>query len=280
MCIRDSYYYSRITEVEAWTVSGGTANTPPTVSLTSPTNGATLTAPATVMLAANAGDSDGTVSRVDFYRGNTLIGSDTSAPYTWSDTGVATGSYSYTAIAYDNTGASTTSAAAVVTVTAGGTNTVNVASQANGGVASASSSYGSGYSPVSANNGDRKGLNWANGGGWLDGTSGSFPDWLQITFNGNQTIGEIDVFTVQDNFRAPVDPTLSMTFTQYGITSFQVQYWTGSAWADIPGGSVTGNNLVWRKFTFAPITTDRIRVLINPGLYYYSRITEVEAWAP
>ena len=40
-------------------------------------------------------------------------------------------------------------------------------------------------------------------------------------------------------------------------------YWSGSAWLDVPGGNVTGNNLVWRKFTFAPVTTDRIRVLVN-----------------
>ena len=69
-----------------------------------------------------------------------------------------------------------------------------------------------------------------------------------------------------------------MTFTKYGITDFQVQYWNGSAWVDVPGGNVTGNNLVWRKFTFTPVTTDRIRVLVNSALNSYSRITEVEAW--
>src|SRR5258707_1344179 len=104
---------------------------------------------------------------------------------------------------------------------------INVALQANGGVASASSSYASGgavFPPSGANDGDRLGLQWGNGGGWNDATTDAFPDWLQITFSGVKSVSEIDVFTVQDAFTAPVTPTLAMTFTQYGITAFEVQY--------------------------------------------------------
>jgi len=76
-----------------------------------------------------------------------------------------------------------------------------------------------------------------------------------------------------------VDPTPAMTFTLYGITAFQVQYWNGSGWVDVPGGNVTGNNLVWRRFMFAPISTNRIQVLVNNALGNYSRIAEIEAWS-
>ena len=69
-----------------------------------------------------------------------------------------------------------------------------------------------------------------------------------------------------------------MTFTLYGIVSFQVQYRNGAAWVDVPGGNVTGNNLVWRRFTFAPISTERIRILTHGGNDPYSAIIEVEAW--
>ena len=55
-------------------------------------------------------------------------------------------------------------------------------------------------------------------------------------------------------------------------------YWDGSAWVTVPGGSVTGNNKVWRKFTFTAVTTSKIRVLVNGALNSQSRITEVEAW--
>jgi hypothetical protein len=127
-------------------------------------------------------------------------------------------------------------------------------------------------------NGDRRGLNWGGGGGWNDSTISVYPDWVEVTFNGNRTITEIDVFTLQDAYTAPAVPTTAMTFTQFGVRDFDVQYWNGSAWQTIPGGVVVGNNLVWRQFTFAPVTTSRIRVVVNQSLAGYSRLVEVEAW--
>jgi hypothetical protein len=46
----------------------------------------------------------------------------------------------------------------------------------------------------------------------------------------------------------------------------------------VPGGSITGNNLVWRSITFPAVTTDRIRVVVNASLNNNSRITEIEAY--
>jgi hypothetical protein len=94
------------------------SNQPPSVSLTAPANGATFTAPATITVDATASDADGTIARVDFYRDSTLIGSDTSSPYsvTWSS--VPAGSHTLTAVARDNDGATTTSSARTVTVVA------------------------------------------------------------------------------------------------------------------------------------------------------------------
>jgi hypothetical protein len=92
--------------------------TPPTVSLTSPTAGQTFTAPATVPIEANAADADGTITKVDFYQGTTLLGTATSAPYKYSWQNVAAGSYSITARATDNSGATTTSAPVGITVSA------------------------------------------------------------------------------------------------------------------------------------------------------------------
>ena len=92
------------------------ANQPPTAALTAPANGATFTAPATITVSANAGDTDGTVARVDFYQGATLIGSDTTSPYSISWSNVPAGTYSLTARATDDDGATTTSAARTITV--------------------------------------------------------------------------------------------------------------------------------------------------------------------
>lgn len=154
---------------------------------------------------------------------------------------------------------------------------LNVAAQANGGVASASSTYGGAYPLAAVNNGDRRGLGYGSGGVWVDGTKNGWPDWVQVTFAGPRSITEVNVFTVQDAYASPAEPTETMTFGKYGVTAFEVQYWTGSAWAGIPGGSVSGNNRVWRRFAFAPITTDRVRVVISAGLAGYTRVAEVEA---
>ncbi|WP_329089708.1 glycoside hydrolase family 48 protein [Streptosporangium sp. NBC_01469] len=110
------------------TTCGGTApvNQPPTVSITSPAAGATFAAPATVAIAANAADSDGTVSKVDFFNGTTLLGTDTTAPYAYNWTNVAAGSYSLTSRATDDKGAATTSAPVGITVTANATPAVVV----------------------------------------------------------------------------------------------------------------------------------------------------------
>ncbi len=91
-------------------------NTPPTVGLTAPANGASFTSPATIGLAATASDANGSVTRVQFYRGTTLLATDTTAPYSYSWTNVAPGTYSITARATDNQGAVTTSAPVSVTV--------------------------------------------------------------------------------------------------------------------------------------------------------------------
>ncbi|HEY3377484.1 MAG TPA: Ig-like domain-containing protein [Armatimonadota bacterium] len=91
-------------------------NDPPTVSLTAPANNATYTAPVDMTLTAIAGDVDGTVAKVEFYQGTTKLGEATSAPYSCAWTNVPVGTYTLTAIATDDTGATTTSAPITVTV--------------------------------------------------------------------------------------------------------------------------------------------------------------------
>ncbi len=92
-------------------------NQAPSVSLTSPASGASYTAPASIVINANASDPDGTVSKVDFYNGTTLLGTDTSSPYSFTWSNVAAGSYTITARVTDNGSLTTTSAAVTITVT-------------------------------------------------------------------------------------------------------------------------------------------------------------------
>jgi len=98
-------------------VTGGPANAPPIVSLTGPATGTTFAAGAAIPLAASATDPDGTVAKVEFYSGPAKLGEDISSPYSLVWSNVAAGAYSLTAVATDNLGAGTTSAAVSVTVT-------------------------------------------------------------------------------------------------------------------------------------------------------------------
>ena len=154
----------------------------------------------------------------------------------------------------------------------------NVALAANGGVASASSSHTCcGFSLGGAINGNTSGP-WGNGEGWNDATENVLPDWYQVDFAGSRTIDEIDVYSLHDNYTQANTPSESQTFSLYGLVNFQVQYWNNSAWTTIPGGNVTGNNKVWRKFTFAPITTSKIRLWITGVPDPWSRLVELQAW--
>jgi hypothetical protein len=91
-------------------------NAAPTVSLTGPTNGASFTSPGPVPLSATASDSDGSVSKVEFYAGTKLVGSATTSPYTASWSNVDVGAYSIIAVATDNSGSATASGAAGISV--------------------------------------------------------------------------------------------------------------------------------------------------------------------
>jgi hypothetical protein len=174
--------------------------------------------------------------------------------------------------------ATSSSAPLSQTITAPAPVSTNVALASAGAIASASSSI-AGRSPASLNDNERAGINWNSpgyGGVWRDATPDVFPDWVQIDFNGTQTIDRVVVYSPQDNYTSPVEPTDGMTFTTYGVRDYTIQGWNGSAWTTL--ASVAGNNLVKRTSTFAAFTTNRIRVNITFGLSSYSRLTEIEAW--
>ena len=209
-----------------------------------------------------------------------LAGSGNSKTAACSTSALTAATHSITAAyAGDAGNAASTSAALSQVVTAGAVNrSTNVALASNGG------SRQRLRAPIQRrltrspriNNNERAGVNWGNGGGWIDATANAYPDWVEIDFNGSKTIDHVVVYTVQDNYANPVEPTDTMTFSLYGITDFTVQGWNGAAWVTL--GTVSGNNLVKRTVNFTAYTTDRIRINVTNALTSYSRITEVEAW--
>lgn len=88
--------------------------TNPTTSLTAPAAG---TVSGNVTVSANASDNIG-VTKVEFYAGASLIGTDTTSPYsiTWNTLTVSNGNYTLTSKAYDAANNTATSAGVAVTV--------------------------------------------------------------------------------------------------------------------------------------------------------------------
>lgn len=76
----------------------------PTVSITSPTNGASFSTGSAIPLAATAVASSGSIASVKFYDGTTLLSTDNTAPYTFSWTDATVGSHDIKAVATDNGG--------------------------------------------------------------------------------------------------------------------------------------------------------------------------------
>jgi len=159
-----------------------------------------------------------------------------------------------------------------------GTPSVNVAAASQGASITASSTYDARFPASAIIDSSRTGAPWAQGGGWNDGTAGVFPDWIVISLPENKTVDRVTVYTLQDNYQAPIEPTDNLTFSQYGLTDFTVYGATAGGW--VPLASITGNNRVKRTVTFPPFTTSAIHVVFSNGLQSFSRVAEVEAWTP
>ncbi|MHB8728224.1 MAG: DUF7948 domain-containing protein [Sulfuricaulis sp.] len=127
----------------------------PTVSLTAPTNSAFFMAPALIALQATAGSPNGSIVRVEFFRGGTSLGAATVVPYSLIWSNAAAGTYSLTAQVTDSVGAVATSAPVTVTVAANPTVTVtnltNGATVANDSVTVSGSVQATANSSVTVN---------------------------------------------------------------------------------------------------------------------------------
>jgi hypothetical protein len=98
---------------------GPAGNLSPLITLIEPSNESTHAAPASIALRATASDAQGSVAQVAFYAGTALIGIDSVAPFEFNWTDAAVGNYAVSAVATDNNGATSTSAAATVHVLPG-----------------------------------------------------------------------------------------------------------------------------------------------------------------
>ena len=93
-------------------------NRPPTVFIVAPASNASIAAGQPVVLRVDARDADGTVDRVEYWRGKVLLGTASTPPFELTLSAPAAGSYSVAATAFDNRGASSKSAPVAFSVVA------------------------------------------------------------------------------------------------------------------------------------------------------------------
>lgn len=207
-------------------VIAGTGNAAPTVSITSPVNGASFTAPATITINATAADSDGTITKVEFFQGSTKIGEDLSSPYSITWTNVATGSYSLTAKATDDSSAVTTSAPVNITVQPSAPCDPVIASADDGNVAA----------NVLDNNLNTR---WsANGDG----------QWIQFCLSDTLSVTGVQIAFYNGNVRTS---TFDVLVGNDGVN------WTTAATNRVSSG--TSLNL--ETFTFTQVTGKLVRIV-------------------
>ena len=101
---------------EVFIIVSASGNAAPSVSITSPANGASYIQGTAISINATASDLDGTVSVVEFYDGAVKIGEDTTAPYNLNWTTASVGSHTITAKVTDNGNVQVTSQAVSIVI--------------------------------------------------------------------------------------------------------------------------------------------------------------------
>jgi hypothetical protein len=134
---------------------------------------------------------------------------------------------------------------------------------------SASSEHLPVYPACGAVDGDRDSEHWAKTTGWNDATKGNFPDWLQVTFDQPQTVGRVDLYTLNSK---------QYPAARYGLKDWDVQAQVGGAWQTV--AEVRDNVAGLKSSTFTPVTATAVRILAlasNEGPTY-SRVVELEVY--
>jgi cellulose 1,4-beta-cellobiosidase len=221
---------------------GGQNNTPPIVSLTSPTSGASFPAGSMVQLAATASDPGGAVSRVEFRVDGTLVNTDTSLPYSFNVSGLGSGPHTAQATAFDNGTPALSTASPVVPFTIQGViqsailaapNSQTLGSGASGTSSIRLNAAPTGSVTVTITRSGSTSINFAPATVTLD--SGNWQTGVNVTFTATPgTTQETSTFTAAATGYA----SATISETRSGVVTGRV--------ANPYAGASVYNNPLWR----------------------------------
>ena len=105
---------------------------------------------------------------------------------------------------------------------------------------------------------------------WTNYASPNPQDWYGVDFGVPTAVSDVRFYGYDDG--GGVRPA----------ASYQLQYWTGTAWADVPNqtrtpGTPVGNGL--NRITFPTLTTTRVRLLFTNPAGAFVGVTELQAWS-
>lgn len=187
-------------------------NNIPSVTITSPLNNSVYSPPANITIAATAFVSGGSIIKVEFFQGNTKIGEDLTAPYSYTWLNVTTGNYALKAIATGNTGQ--TIASQVVNITLGSCFTPLITASGPTNVCSGSvvlnSSVGTGYIYQWKKNGVS--IEGATAASYTATSSGYYQ--VKIIQGACVAWSAPTTVTIQSGLRAAITPGGATTFCQ------------------------------------------------------------------
>jgi hypothetical protein len=220
--------------------SGGGDTTAPTVSITAPTAGATVSG--TVAVNASASDNVG-VSKVEFYVDGALRATATTSPYSWSwdTTAFANGAHSLVAKAYDAAGNIGTSSTVSVTVS----NTITTTQLlGNPGFESGAVTWTTTSGVITNSTSEA-----AHGGSWyawMDGYGSAHTDSImqQVAIPSGKTSATL-------TFYLHIDTAETTTTTAYDTLKVQIRNSSGTVLATLATYSNLNKNTGYTQKSFS-----------------------------
>ncbi|HRR83277.1 MAG TPA: FAD-dependent oxidoreductase, partial [Planctomycetota bacterium] len=122
------------------------------------------------------------------------------------------------------------------------------------------------YPPSSLTDG--KADTTTNAGRWV--SPAEVPNWVELSWNEERRIASARIVSGWLSAGAVGDP----------ITDFALQWHDGQAWREVPGSAVRGNDDPYRVWSFEPVKTKRLRLLVTAAPTNTSRLWELEVYGP